>query len=246
MSPYEVIRLRLFNIFLSIVATIMIISTFWLIFITLTLMGCPFPQVDIEKFFDLGFLAFSMFSFIIFLTIAPFQTIATKLSPRFYARMLRNIWSHFSLYLLLTCSVVCFFVVGFYQTTSENGYSSQLYLAIIASIIIAILFHRVWALRYLHEAYIVYINIDKLIEKDSKEDVWMEMMECIYKAIRDARLSDSKNFIDLLFKLYDTNFETQKETTLREDLKCLYKATEGLRPISRYMETKWPFLLTAK
>ncbi len=245
-SPYRVIRLRLSTVVLSIFATLILISVFWLIFFILARLGCCFPQISIDKFFDLGFFSLSMFGFIIFLTITPFQTVQGKLSPGFYARMIRNKWSHFSLYILLNCFIFCFLAIAFYQTQFEKEYSSQLYMALICTIIAAIWFHRIWALRYLHEPYIVYANIDKLIQEESKEEVWTEMLECTYKSIKDGRLSDSKNFIKLLDKLYIANNELKEKNILQEDLESLYKAASDFRPISRYMEIKWPFLRSLK
>lgn len=241
-SPYQVVQFRLSNIILSVVATLALIGTFWLTFVGLTCAGCPFPQIPIEKFYDLGFFSFSTFSFIIFLTMIPFQTAEGKLSPGFYARTLRNPWSHFGPYLLLTCSIICFLVIALYQTSSDGKYLNQLFMSLVASIITAILFYRVFVLRYLHEPYSVYVNVDKLMKEETREEVWMEILECTYKAVRDARLSDSKNFLNLLMKLYNLNSETERKNVLQEDLKSLYKASGDLRPVSRYMEMKWPFL----
>lgn len=241
-SPKRVIQFKLFAFILSIIVTVGVISIFYLIFAILSYLGCCFPQISIDRFFDLGFFSLSTLGFIIFLTITPFQTVQRNLSPGFYARMIRNKWSHFSLYMLLNCFIFSFLAIAFYQEIFKNEYSGLFYMALTATNITAIWIHRTWALRYLHEPYIVYANIDKLIEEEPYEGVWLDMLECTYKSVKEGRLGDSKNFIKLLRKLYDLTSATEEKNILHEDLKSLYKTTESFRPISRYMEVTWPSL----
>ncbi len=244
LSPQKVVACGQFSNFIkSLLRSIFLIGAFWILFIGLSYAGCPLPGIKVEKFFDLGFFAFSTFGFIIFLTMVPFQTVEGKLSPGFYSRIIRNSWAHFGLYVLLVCSIICFFVLAFYQNHNADKYLSHLFMALVAAIVFSILFHRFWVLRHLYQPYTVYKNIAELIQEESKEEVWIELLECSYKAIKDGRLSDAKNFIQLIsFISQDQHKEKKALLYEDEDLRSLYTAALELRPLARYMEAKWPSL----
>lgn len=246
LSPQKVVRFKFSNFLISTITSLLLIGTLWVSFIALTKAGFPFLHVKIEKFLDLGFFSFSTFSFIIFLTMIPFQTAEGKLSPGFYSRIVRNPWAHFGLYVLMTAAIISLCAIAWDQIYHTRDYLDQLFVALILSIMIAILFHRFWVLRYIYQPYNVYKNIDKLMHDETLEEVWLELVECTHKAIREGRVSDTRNFINLLMRMYQAMNEKERSLVLQEDLKSLYQKAEGFRPICRYMESKWSFLRSAE
>lgn len=219
---------------------------FWIFFAYLQFSGYPLPVINISKFFDLGFFSFSFFSFIVFLTMIPFQASEGKLSPGFYARLIRTPQAHFGLYVLILSSMICFIVLAI----SENNYLTKetcnsLFMAIIASIIFAIVFHRIWVLRSIYQPYVVYKNITKLSQEETREKVWLELLECTYKAIAGRHINYATNFLQLMYLIYQRHGE-HAEIFFGEDLRSLYKATTDFRPVARAMETKWPSLKSSQ
>ena len=240
--PKKVVQLKLSNFIISVITSLLLIGSYWGLFIGITYAGCPFPAVNIQKFFDLGFFCFSTFSFIIFLTMIPFQRAEEKLSPGFYSRVIRTPGANFGLYVLMISSIICFAIIDFQQQHTGDFYIDQLFFALTASIISAILFHRFWVLRHLYHPYVVYNNVLKLAEEEGLPHVWEELLECTYKTIGERRLGDSKQFLFLLSLLYPEVKQEQDKVQLHEDLKSVYESARTLKPIVRYMEKEWPFL----
>lgn len=73
-SAKKVVSPRFINFVVCFLITIFLVLGFWGFFNLLNVLGCPLPMIAIDKFFELGFFSFSTFSFIIFLTMIPFQT----------------------------------------------------------------------------------------------------------------------------------------------------------------------------
>lgn len=227
--------------------SLLTIGAFWLLFICLNHAGCPFPEIKKEKFFDLGFFALSAFGLIIFLTMTPFQMAETQLSPGFFSRIFNTPKAHFGLYVLIASSILCFLVIAFEQIPFVEKYLNHLFMAIIAAITFAILFHRSWVIRCLYQPYVVYQHIKDLRWEEPAEDVWMELFECTHKAIKQGRFSDAINFIDLMSYVYWECTKKGQNKILTEDLENIYKIAAGeARPVSRFLEEKWPFLKSDK
>ena len=240
-SPKKRVSLKAVNFFISLFGSIFLVSGFWVLFIALQSLGFPCPLIEKSKFLDLSFFTFSNFSFITFLTMIPIQNVEGKLSPGFYSRVIRTPWTNFGLYALLVCTLICLFVSGICLPLIEK-YLSSLFMAIISTLFFSVIYHRIMTLRALYEPYIVYKNIDKLLEETSEEEVWLDLVEITYKAIIAGRLSEAKIFI-----YYLDNISKKQDTHLfyQEDLKSLHKAAKGLSLITRHMESLWPFLSKA-
>ncbi|KAF3362883.1 hypothetical protein PHSC3_000417 [Chlamydiales bacterium STE3] len=245
-QPKKVVRFQATNVFILPLATFLLIATFWLILVALTSIGFPFPEIALDKFFDLGFFSISIFGIIVFLTMVPFQTVEGKLSPIFYSKIFNAPAAHFGLYVLMFSSIVCFVVIALQQALNMVGYLSQLFIALVMSIVFAILFHRFWVLRCLYQPYIVYKYIKTLEWDESAEEIWLELFECAFKAIKQGRVSDAKNLIDLMAHIYNKCPSQERHVVLREDIMSLYAAAQESRPIARSLEEKWPFCIQNK
>ena len=116
-------------------------------------------------------------------------------------------------------------------------------MALTSAIVVAILFHRFWVLKYIYQPYVVYHNLVQLTEEEGIEEVWQELLECTYKSMNDKRLGDGKVFMKLLAKTYPKVQKKREAQELLEEIKSLYEFTSNLRPLARYMEVEWPFLL---
>ncbi|WP_213106606.1 hypothetical protein [Candidatus Protochlamydia amoebophila] len=242
-SPQKVVQFRSSNFITLYLSTVFLTGIIWLIFIGLSYAGFPFPQIEIEKFFDLGFFSISIFGVIVFLTMVPFQTVEAKLSPGFYSRIFNTPLAHFGIYVLMSCSIFCFLIIALQHMLDKNIYLSQLFIAMVTAIIFAILFHRFWVLRCLYQPYIVNKYINKLAREETDEEIWIELFECTYKSIKQYRVSDARNFIDLMFHVYQKCSDEEKTSLLDEDLMSLYAIAQESRPIARFIEEKWPFLI---
>lgn len=241
----KLVRPQFSNFFISTTATLGLILFFWLLFYSITCLGCPLPAPEITRFYDLGFFSFSSFSFIIFLTMIPLQRAEEKLSPGFYSRILHTPWSHFGLYVLFFSSVACFVAIAVHKEFKVEQYLHPLFFALIASIVSAIIFHRFWVLCNLYQPYVVYSNISQLTKEEGIQDAWLELLECTYKTISDKRISDAKNFMLLLGNLYCKVKKKEDLKHMEEDLENLYQFSNQLRHIHRQMERQWPFLTLA-
>jgi hypothetical protein len=133
--------------------------------------------------------------------------------------------------------------MGIHEKLENDKYLPQLFFALISSIMSAIIFYRFWVLRYLYQPYVVYANIAQLKEEHNIQEMWLELLECTYKAINDKRLSDGNNFLLLLEQLCRKTAKKEKINALKEDLVGLYKLASPLRPLQRQMEEQWPFLI---
>lgn len=230
------------NFLTSSACSFLLIGALWLICAGLQTIGLPFPKIEIGKFSDLSFFALSNFSFITFLSMIPFQTAEGKLSPGFYARIVNRQWSHFGLYILMSCFVACYLVLGFYQNHFSEKLLSQLFFAIIASIIFALIFHRIHTLRYLHQPMIVYENLAQLAEEESLEELWLDLYECTLKAIKENRVSDARSFCNLMAILYSKIKVKEKKIGWEKDLHSLYQAAKDQHPIASQIEKNWSSL----
>ncbi|MGZ3632713.1 MAG: hypothetical protein ACXU9U_02360 [Parachlamydiaceae bacterium] len=242
LSPKKRVHIKLVNFFMLFLASTFLITFYWLLLVSLTYLGFPFPEIKIEKFYDLGFFSISTFGLIVFLTMVPFQTVETQLSPGFYSKIFNNPSAHFGLYVLMFSAIICFLIIAFQQAVDMGVYLSEMFIALIISIISAILFHRFWVLRYLYQPYVVYTYIKTLKWEETDEEIWFELFECTFKAIKQGRLSDAINFLDLLNRIYDKCAHTESSVGMREDLICLRKLAKECRPVASIIEKKWPFV----
>jgi hypothetical protein len=240
-NPKKIFQIPNSHFLILFLLSFLLINLFWLLFIALVNIGLPFPDIKVEKFLDLGFSTISVFGIIVFLTLVPFQNVEDKLSPIFYAKIFNSPLAHFGLCLLMLCAVISFLAIGLQQTLETNKYLSQLFLALLTSIIFAILFHRFWALRCIYQPYIVYKYIKSLKYEESDEEIWLQLFECSFKAIKQGRLNDARNFIDLMEDIYHRPSNQEKIMILREDMLNLYALAHEIRPLARFIEEKWPF-----
>lgn len=244
-SPNQVVGFQITNFFRSTFMSVLLLGAFWSFFIVLNFMGLRFPEISTGRLFDFGFFSLSIFSFITFLTMIPIQTTEAKLSPGFYERLIHNRWTHFGLYLIVVCSLVSVAVSLLPANNIFEGHFSELFFANLSSILFAIVFHRNWVLRNLYQPYLVYNHIQKLSKEESKQDLWGEVYEITYKALKDGRLGNAKEFISILAYIFYNNEEVQR-AHFDEDLRSLYKTAQEVRPAARYLEEKFPFLLQGK
>ncbi len=242
-KPTKVVQPHISNFFISTAASLGLILSYWLLFYSLTCMGCWLPKFEMSRFYDLGFFAFSSFSFITFLAMIPFQRAEEKLSPGLFSRVIHTPWAHLGLYVLFFSSIACFVAIGVHQHVKSDKYFQELFFALLSSIITAIIFHRFWVLRYLYQPYAVYANIANLTEEEGIQEAWLELIECSYKTIGDKRLNGGQNFMNLLEKLYRNTTNKDRIKDMNEDLESVYKVSKDLRPLQRQMEKQWPFLL---
>lgn len=235
-------KVNILNFLICSGLSFLLIMGFLGICILLSIVGCPFPVIQLNKFFDLGFFSLSTFSFITFLTMIPFQACEGRLSPGFFSRMICNPWSHFGLHVLMVSAIFCFSILAFYPENDTHEHFNLIFMALLASMVFAILFHRARVLCSIYQPYTVYKNIEQLAEEETREEVWYELLECTYKAISGRHISYAKIFLNLLSTVYQKNLASGV-VWFDEDLKSLYKTTVDLPPIMRYMETKWFFLV---
>ena len=238
----KTLHFNLGNFFLSIVCSFLWIGALWIVCAGLQKMGCPFPKIEMEQFSGLAFFALSNFSFITFLAMIPFQAAEGQLSPGFYARIVNRPWSHFGLYVLMSCFILCFFILSYQNHFSEKLHS-QLYVTIIASVICAVIFHRNQALRYLYQPIIVYENLAKLATEENSEELWLDLYECTIKAIKANRVNNARSFIVLMSQIYAKMSDQEKIVIqLKKDVQSLYEAAKDLPPIASQIEKKWHFV----
>lgn len=242
-TPQKVVRFRLSSFLMQLILSLGIIALFWSLCIGLTKMGFAFPRIEVGKFFDLGFFSVSAFGLIIFLTMVPFQTVEGKLSPGFLSRIFKDPRAHIGLYILITTATLSFFIGDFRLIPLVNGYLSQLFIALVCSIIFAVILHRFWVIRCLYQPYVVYKKIKELKWEEPIQDVWLEIYECTFKAIKQNRIHDAMNLIDLMTYIFQEYNKKEDNSVIYKDLESLYLAAQELRPLSRLMELKWPFLM---
>lgn len=243
LEPKKVVRFQLSGFLLPFLASLCLIGLTWMACIAISQAGYPFPAVS-DKFYELGFFSISTLSFIIFLTMIPLQNVEARLSPGFYSRMVRDPWSHFGLYILIISSIMSFLVLAAPHIRLLQTNLNELFVALVFSEVCAILFYRFWVLCYLYRPYVIYKNIEKLADEESLEDLWLELLECTHKAIKDTRISDARNLIRFLGYIHQKYGQNQKYPFLKEDLQNLYEKTQEFRAVARYFEIKWPFLIT--
>lgn len=244
MSPFQkVLRFRFSNFIKLSLSSLFTIGGVGCLFIAFAYLGFPFAEIKVEKFFDLGFFSVSIFGLIIFLTMIPFQAVQERLSPGFFSRISSNPRAHFGLYVLITSAIICFLVIALQQIPIIEKYLSELFLALTVAIIFAIIFHHCWVIRHLYQPYVVYNHIKELKGEESVEETWLELFECVYKAIKQGRVSDARNIINLITHNFNQDITKKENRMLYEDLTNLYTIARECRPIARLMEKKWPFLL---
>lgn len=244
-SPNQVVGFQFSNVIKSILMSLLLLSSFWAFFLGLNWLGVNFPAVSTNRFFDFGIFSLSTFSFITFLTMIPIQTTEAKLSPGFYARLIHSVWTHFGLYVIVMCSIVSVAVELLPPNAFVQNHLCELYLANLSSIIFAIVFHRSWVLRNLYQPYLVYSHIEKLSKEESKQELWIEVYEIAYKALKDGRLGNAKEFISILAYIFYHNEKVQR-AHFDDDLRSLYKVAEDVHPAARHLEEKFPFLRSEK
>ena len=226
------------------VFSFLLMGTLWVLCVGLQKLGCPFPAIKGNQFSDLGFFALSNFSFITFLAMIPFQTTEGQLSPGFYFRIVNRPWSHFGLHILLCCFFLCFFILG-YQEHFSDMFLSQIYMTVVASVIVAVIFHRNQVLRYLYQPKIVYESLAKLATEEGSEDLWLDLYECTFKAIKANRINNARNFILLMSKLYTKMSDTGiLNPNLKKDVQSLYEAAKDQPPVALLIERNWSFVCT--
>lgn len=230
------------SFFISLLCSYLVVGAFWLICMLLQIGGCPFPKVERETFFTLGLFIFSNFSFITFLAMIPFQQTEGKLSPGFYARIFNRPWSHFGLSILMGCFILCMVIVGIYEQGFNNKLLDQLFVAIIASMIFAVIFQRNLTLRYLYQPFIVYENLAALAKEEVIEEVWLDLYECSTKAIKDHSINNARSFFRLMANIYIKVKEKEKAAHMQKDVQSLYQMAKGHHPLKDQMERYWPFL----
>ncbi|MBS4168914.1 hypothetical protein [Parachlamydia sp. AcF125] len=240
----KILPFRLSNFIMLVSLTLVTIGAFWLFFIGLTQAGICFPEIKTEQFADLGFFSVSIFGVIIFLTMIPFQTVEGRLSPGFFSRISNRTTAHFGLYVLVTAAIMSFLIISLQKMYFVEHYLSQLFAALIASIIFAIIFHRSWVIRCLYQPYVIYQHIHELKGEETEEETWLELFECVYKAIKQGRINDARNIINLMSHHFKDCCREGKTKALHEDLANLYAIAQDCRPVARIMEKKWPFLLS--
>jgi|GEM_PF-6085546 len=226
-------------------STLLTIFTLWGLFIAIHHAGFPFPDIKLERFFDLAFFSISIFGMVIFLTMISFQTVEGRLSPGFLLRIMSTPAAHMGIYVLFISAVFCFLIPTLEKVPFAQTHLNELFMALITSIVLSILIIRSWVLRTLHQPYVVYHHLEALKWEEPIEDAWLELFECTFKAIKQGRINDALNFIGLMSTVFK---ECSKEKTqiLHEDLLNLHAAAQESRPIARLMERKWPFLLSQK
>ena len=244
-TPNQVVSFQFSKFFKSVLSSGLLLGCFWALFVGLNWLGVNFPEISPSRLFDFGFFSLSTFSFITFLTMIPIQTAEAKLSPGFYARMIHNQWTHFGLYVIVLCSIVSIVVTLVPTDTIFHRHLCELFLANLSSIIFAIIFHRYWVLRNLYQPLIVYEQFEKLSKQEGVQELWFEVYEIAYKAIREGRIANSKDFIGILSHIF-YNYEKVQRVQFDDDLRSLYKTAEGVRPVARFMEEKFPFLVVEK
>jgi hypothetical protein len=227
---------------ISLACSYALIGSFWIICMLLQSVGCPLPRIEEEKFLDLGLFIFSNFSFITFLTMMPFQQAEGKLSPGFYVQILNQPWSHFGLSILLGCFILCLGILGCHKSGFSDSFLSQIFVAMIASMIFAVMYHRHRTLRHLYQPIIVYENLTKLAKEENIEDLWLDLYECSIKAIKESRINDARNFFKLMSKIYIKITEKEKIAHMQKDLRSLYQSAKNDHPLAWEMEKQWPFL----
>ena len=230
------------NSFISFFSSFLLIGAFWIVCIVLQTLGCSFPKIEITRFSELGFFSLANFSFITFLAMIPFQTAEGKLSPGFYARFVKRPWSHFGLYILVSCCIVCYLILSNYEKINSEETLSHLFFAIIASVVFAVLFHRNHTLRYLHHPMIVYENLVQLAKIEGLRELWLDLYECTLKAIKESRISDARSFSNLMAETYAKISDKEAIAHLQKDLHSLYQAAKDQHPIASQIEKHWPFL----
>ena len=238
----KTLHFNLRNIFILSVCSFFVIGFLWLLCSGLHKIGCPFPEIKGEKFSSLGFFSFSNFSFITFLAMIPFQTAEGQLSPGFYSRIINHPWSHFGLYMLLSCVITCFLILSNHDRLDPQMLN-QLYMAIVGSVVFAAVFHLIQTLRYLYQPLIVYENLTQLANEESSEELWLDLYECILKAIKSNRIGNARNFIDLLQQVYVKVKAQEKIYMFQKDLRSLYDAAKEFPPITRALEKHWPLVM---
>lgn len=235
-------HITLFNSIVPFLGAIALIGFLWFFFIGLNKIGVLLPLMDVGKFQDLGFFATSTFGLIVFLTMIPFQTVAGQLSGGFLSRVFNTPAAHFGLYVLLISTFISFFVNSLKEFDFVEANLNALFLAIIVTIVFSIVFHRFWVIRYLYQPYVVYKHIKSLSWEESGQRMWVELYECLYKAIVQGRVSDAHYFIALVNHFFENYKNSEHKDILYEDLFSLRTAAQNLRPVARFMEKKWPFL----
>lgn len=228
--------------FTSITCSFLLVVVSWSLCLGLQKMGLPFPEIPANKFVDLGFLTISNFSFITFLAMAPIQTAEGKLSHGFYAQIVKQPWSHFGLHILISCFIFCLLALSLQGRMVSEERLSPLFVAIAVSMIFAMFYHRNRTFRYLSEPKIVYENLANLAEEETAEELWLDLYECTLKAIKDNRVSDARNFSNLMAKIYPKIKDKEMIGNLHEDLKSLYQAAKDIHPIASEFAKHWSFL----
>lgn len=237
----KMLHFNLGNFLLSLICSALLIGALWLGCALLQKMGCPFPKIGGNQFSDLGFFALSNFSFITFLSMISFQSAEGQLSPGFYARIVNRPWSHFGLYILMSCFILCFLILSYQHHCSEL-LLSQVYVTVVAAVICAIIFHRNQALRYLYQPLVVYENLAKLATEENSEELWLDLYECTIKAIKSNRVNNARSFIVLMSQIYTKKSGQEKIiNNLKKDVQSLYDAAKDQPPIALQIEKYWHF-----
>src|ERR1700722_4671604 len=239
-SPNKAVHFQTSSILQLIFLPIFLISGLWGVFIFLTyFLGFPFPEATTEKFSELSFFSISLFSFLILLTVVPFQVATEKLSPIFYNKIYNSPSANFGISLLLQNAVISFLIIAF-RSIIDIVYVNQLYIALITSIIVAIFYHRFWVLRCLYQPYLVYKYVETLEDSEPLEEAWLELFECTVKAIKHHRINDVKFLVILMNSIYQKCGKQGSSNNLQnEDIISLYHLSKEIRPLSRFLEKKW-------
>lgn len=235
-----ILPLKLRSFLFNVVASLGLIASFWAFFIFLNWIGFPCPRVPEGKFFDLAFFSISTFGTIIFLTIIPLQNTEGNLSPGFLYKITSTPRAHFGIYVLLFTAFFCFLLPALKQQQVFQNCLSELFLALTASMVFAILYLRSWVINCMDQPYVVYNYIEDIKEEEKLESTWQELLECTFKAIKQARIQDANKLINLMALL--TKEVKEYNIAFKDDLRGLYKFAQEIPPIRREMEKTWPFL----
>jgi hypothetical protein len=238
----KIIHFSFRNFLLSFINSTLVIGAFWIVSALLQAIGCPLPVTDKDKFLNLALFIFSNFSFITFLAMIPFQQAEGKLSPGFYAHIFNQSGSHFGLSILMNCFVLCMLIVGVYETTISEKVLNQLFIAMIGSMVFAVIFERNRALRYLYRPLMVYENIASLAQEENIEDLWLDLYECNLKAIKENRVNDAISFFKIMALINNKTNKTEIKNNMQRDLLSLYRSCKDQHPLAREMRRYWPAL----
>lgn len=241
-KAHNVLKFGLKRLLLYFLCALAVIGAVWAAVIALNhVIGIPLPKTNADRFEQIGMFAAGTFGSIIFLTLVPLQAASANLSAGFFAHLFHSYKSQLALYILMVAALIGIFHQTLAHLPLWQAYSGELYLSLVLTCVLSIVLHHYWITQLLHQPWVVYQYVQQLNWEESAHHLWLELYECIYKAINGGRINDARYFCAILAQYYQ-EFEGSTRK-LKEDIMGLYEGAERLTPLRRKMEELWPFLL---